>query len=67
MRKQGHDSMVTCLTKDRPFSKNVFYSGGKDGNLIIWSLEPNTLVITKKVSIFNTLTPLEKHVSMSIK
>lgn len=59
--------MVTCLTKDRPISKNVFYSGGKDGNLIIWSLEPNALVITKKVSIFNTLTPLEKQTSISIK
>jgi len=59
--------MVTCLTKDRPISKNVFYSGGKDGNLIIWSLESNALIITKKVSIFNTLTPLEKQTSISIK
>lgn len=67
MKKQGHDSMVTCLTKDRRNSGNVFYSGGKDGNLVIWLLEPNNLQIIKKVSILNTLTSLEKHSSMSIK
>jgi len=67
LRKQGHDSMVTCLTKDRPNSGNVFYSGGKDGNLILWSLELNNLIIIRKISILNTLTPLEKHTSMTIK
>lgn len=67
LKKQAHDSMVTCLTKERPNSGNIFYSGGKDGNLIIWSLEPNSLVVIKKISIFNTLTPLEKHTTMSIK
>lgn len=38
IRKQGHDSMVTCLARDTFLKSNVFYSGGKDGNLIMWSL-----------------------------
>lgn len=38
MKKQGHDSMVTCITKERPMSNNIFYSGGKDGNVIVWKL-----------------------------
>lgn len=36
IKKQGHESMVTCMAKDRPFSKNAFLSGGKDGNIVLW-------------------------------
>jgi WD40 repeat protein len=57
-RKQGHESMVTCLARDKTSGGNLFYSGGKDGYLVIWAMEPNTLIMNKKISIINTLTPL---------
>ena len=59
IRKQGHEAMVMCLARDKSISGgNVFYSGGKDGNLVIWVMEPNALIMNKKISIMNTLTPL---------
>ncbi len=50
--------MVTCLAKDKASNDNIFYSGGKDGNLIIWNMEQNALIMVKKISILHTLTPL---------
>jgi len=38
LRKQEHDSIVTCISKDSYVKSSIFYSGGKDGNIIIWSL-----------------------------
>ena len=59
VKKQGHDSMVMCLAKDKSITAgNIFYSGGKDGNLVIWLMEPNALIMSKKISIMSTLTPL---------
>lgn len=60
--------MVMCLARDKGSSGgNVFYSGGKDGYLVIWKLEPNALIMSKKISIMNSMSPLEKQVSMSVK
>jgi hypothetical protein len=50
--------MVTCLAKDKSINTNIFYSGGKDENLVIWTLEQNTLILTKKISILSTFTSL---------